>query len=113
MKARYILPLLAMFIAGCAGQVNEVMASWVDCHSSELITKWGPPNRTMDDGAGGQLFIYEFGRSSTGPGYASTQAYGSRYSTVYYPPQTSGYVATRTFWVNSEGIIYRWAWKGI
>jgi len=31
MKARYILPLLAMFIAGCAGQVNEVMASWVDC----------------------------------------------------------------------------------
>jgi hypothetical protein len=29
------------------------------------------------------------------------------------PPETTTYQASRTFWVNSEGIIYRWAWKGL
>ena len=113
----FLLLISLLVISGCGGQVSKTMQSWVGHNSSELIASWGPPTRVLDDGNGGKLFIYEYGRSYTSPGYATTQTYGTtsypQYQTTYYAPQTSGYVASRTFWVNSEGIIYNWAWKGL
>jgi hypothetical protein len=33
-------------------------------------------------------------------------------SISYTAPQATGYVATRMFWVNSQGAIYNWRWQG-
>ena len=105
-----------LVISGCGSEINKTMQSWVGHHSSEVIAAWGPPSRVLDDGSGGKLLIWEYGRSYTTPGYATTQPYGVMshpyYQTTYQPPQTSGYTASRTFWVNAEGVIYNWAWKG-
>ena len=104
-------------ITSITGCVSEAMQSWVGHHYSEVIGKWGPPTRVLDDVSGGKIMIWESTRSHTTPGYATTEPYGflSRpsYETTYTPPRTTAYTTSRTFWVNSEGIIYNWAWKGL
>jgi len=109
--------ILITSITGCGAHMNKVMSSWMGHHSSHLIASWGPPQRVLDDGSGGKIMVWEQVRTFTTPGQATTQPYGilsnPSYQTTYYPPQTTGYSASRTFWVNSEGIIYNWAWKGL
>ena len=34
-------------------------------------------------------------------------------TTTYTPPETQGYTASHTFFVDSNGTVYRWAWKGL
>lgn len=94
-------------------------------HYSDVVGEWGPPTRVLDDGAGGQMIIWEETVSYTTPGHATTKrsdtiiSGGGRvlsepsYDTTYIPPETTTYTKSRTFWVNSEGIIYNWAWKGL
>ena len=96
-----------------------------DHHQSELIANWGPPQQIMDDGQGGKIFIYSATRNHTTQGRATTNVTGSAYSvgdftygnatghTTYTPPQTSSYTAHRMFWINSNGYVYRWAWRGL
>ncbi len=117
--------IVATSITGCTAQMNQTMQSWVGHRYSEVVGQWGPPTRVLDDGARGKMMIWEETRSFTSPGYAQTRPYGvfstspnvltppPSYQTTYTPPQTSTYTASRTFWVNSEGIIYNWAWKGL
>ena len=117
MKAIILYSAFCILLAGCGSEISEVMESYIGHHNSTLITNWGPPTHTMDDGDGGKLFIYEYGRSFSTQGHATTTPYGLRsnpyYETVYTPPQTTSYAASRTFWINGDGYIYRWAWKGI
>jgi len=113
----FLCLILAVLLGGCGGNISKTMATWIGHPSSELIASWGPPTRVMGDGKDGQLFIYESGRSFSSPGYATTQTSGTisrpLYQTTYSPPVTSGYTASRTFWVNGEGTIYSWSWKGL
>jgi hypothetical protein len=111
--------------AGCAMGMSNTMDSWMGHHFSEVVGSWGPPQQIMDIGEGNRLFIWIEDRSYTTPGTTTTTqtgnatmagntAYGQgQTTTTYTPPQTTPMQATRTFWVNSEGIIYRWAWKGL
>lgn len=124
-----LLPLLLVLsctlLTGCASRINETMESWVGHHQSDLIASWGPPQQIMDDGSGGRILIYTQNRTFTSPGTATTTTTGSAYgagntvygnatsTTTYNPPRTSGYQANRMFWVNSNGRIYRWSWKGL
>ncbi|HQQ76250.1 MAG TPA: hypothetical protein PLB01_02755 [Thermoanaerobaculia bacterium] len=39
-------------------------------------------------------------------------ANGQSYTT-YTPEHAAGYTAYRMFWSNSDGVIYRWQWKGL
>ncbi len=91
---------------GCAS-VNSQMQSWVGHHQSELIASWGPPDRTASDGNGGVVLIYgsyrDFGQT---PGKVYSD--GS-----YTAPRANGYYATRMFYVNADGVIYSWRWKGL
>lgn len=116
---------------GCAS-VNKSMASWMGNNVNNLVASWGPPQQTMSDGQGGQILIYTQTRQWTNPGQATTNTYGqantsgsyygntysgntygsAKSTTTYTPPQTHGYSAQRMFWVDSNGRIYRWAWKG-
>jgi hypothetical protein len=114
------------------------MKSWLGCQSSDLVAKWGPPQNVMRD-RNGEIWTYFYQREWTTPGHSETtstgsaQTYGSFHSsnifgpagytgdtrsqgnafTTYTPPQTHGYNARRTFFINEQGKIYRYAWQGL
>jgi hypothetical protein len=123
-----ILSLVLLFsviiVTGCAS-IDKQMDSWMGHHQSDLIANWGPPQQVIDDGQGGKIFVYSNNRSYTSPGTSTTNVTGSAYGlgntaygnatgyTTYNPPQTTSYTAHRMFWVDGNGRIYRWAWKGL
>jgi hypothetical protein len=105
--------------------------------STELVARWGPPQQRTPDGHGGEIWTYVEQRQWTTPGQIDTTAhgtgtsygtlYGDPYAATYYgsanvqagatttytPPQTHCYTARRSFFIDSNGIVYRWAWKGL
>ena len=121
---RLVLLLIITAITGCAS-IDKTMESWMGHHQSDLIASWGPPQQVMDDGQGGKIFVYAATRSFTSPGTSTTTVTGSAYGygntaygsatgyTTYNPPQTTSYDAYRMFWIDSNGRIYRWAWRGL
>ena len=127
----FVLPILS----GCTS-IDDVMKSYLGAHRNDVIANWGYPQNTMSDGSGGEVWVYTQNRQMTTPGYGQTNSYGyantsgninanrygatyqgttnyngSSYST-YTPPQTTSWSATRTFFINSSGIVYRYAWQG-
>lgn len=108
-----ILPavvLVALLSGGCAS-TSKTMQSWMGIHQSNLILQWGPPTRSAPDGAGGTILIYEFDRYlGQVPGRAVRNFDGS---VSYTAPESTGYVAVRMFWVNANGILYHWQWRGM
>jgi len=118
----YFLVYLVLFSClGCTAHMNSVMKSWEGKHYSDLIASWGPPTQTLDDGQSGKIYCYQDTVSYTSPGYATTTGnaylygnYGNYQGTTYYnPPQTQSYQRYRMFWVNQEGYVYRWSWRGL
>ena len=122
---------LVLLLPGCmtTAKMNKIMASWVGHDANELIAAWGPPQQVMPDGRGGQIFAFFQDRQYTSPGFSSTTStasatawgtynyatatgYGTS-NTVTMPPQTYRWIVSRTFWVDKDGRIYRWAWKGL
>ncbi len=90
--------LSCLWLIGCCvsltscASINNEMQSWVGHHKHELIVAWGPPHSERQDGAGGEVLIYQYQHSLNGKDY---------------------YWATRMFYVNADGIIYRWRWEGL
>ncbi|HNQ78846.1 MAG TPA: hypothetical protein PLQ05_07720 [Acidobacteriota bacterium] len=112
--------ILALSAISCA-IMNKKMASWEGHDISEVIASWGPPDQVIDIGSGNKIYSWSQTRSYTSPGTATTNtnvnvygntAYGSS-TTTYNPPKTTTRQATRSFWVNSSGNIYKWAWRGL
>jgi len=88
-----------------SNKAQEVMESWVGQHESDLIASWGPPNKIMPDGKGGTVLDYSHYRDF---GY---RGYIDRFGNLYGYPL--GYTADRYFYVDSNGIIYNFKWKGL
>jgi len=87
------------------------MQSWVGSHKSELYQSWGPPTRITDDGKGGEILIYE---TYVNTGQTSGEVRTDSRGTISYTnPQQTGYVRTRMFYVDKNGIIYHWRWQGL
>lgn len=135
-------PLTFLFIlalvtsSGCISP-DKAMKSFLGRPATELIARWGPPQQKMSDGQGGEIWIYFEQRHWTMPGWAHTtvrgrgntygniygKPYGATYqgnssvygsaTTTYTPAQTHSYTAHRTFFINGEGIVYRYAWRGL
>jgi hypothetical protein len=118
--------LLILVLVGCGPSVSEVMQSWEGSHYRQLYASWGPPQEIHDDGQGGRILIYTMTRSYTSPGYSTTNTQANVYSspfgtgrgtatssTTYVPPRTTSYQAYRMFYINEEGYIYYWAWRGL
>jgi hypothetical protein len=130
----------ALISCGCLGHMRDKMNArlqfFINKPKEELIAQFGTPQTTMPDGSGGQIWIYSFDRAYTtagfseatvtgnantdgrfhggmlGRGYNSeTQIYGTA-TTTYRPPKTTHYVARRTFFINKDGIVYRFTWHG-
>ena len=105
--------MLMAILSGCATdkqraeETNKLMASWVGSHQSDLIAKWGPPSRTASDGNGGSILIYE------AMGQIPGQVYRVPFGGLNYtaPQQVARW--SRMFYVNPQGVIYRWRWQGL
>lgn len=95
-------------------EMNEIMSSWVGASEGQLYRLWGPPTEVFDDGHGGKIVVYREGRSVSSPGSITTHTtFDGTYShTTYTPPKITEWSVWRAFWVNSQGQIYHWAWKG-
>ena len=114
----FLLAVAIVFFTGCQTdqQRNAVMASWMGHNVNDLIASWGAPDNVMADGKGGQILIYDKSGQLVLPGETTTtiNAYGS--TAVANSYTTPGTVIKlrrqRMFWVDSNGTIYRWAWRG-
>jgi len=104
------LLILIPLLTDC-GSINKTMQSWEGHHKSELYQKWGPPTRTTDDGLGGEILIYE---TWINTGQTAGQVYQNPNGSIgYTAPKQNGYLRTRMFYVNKNGIIYSWRWQGL
>ena len=131
MKRLFVCFAIAILWAGCSTP-DKAMQSYLGHHYADLVANWGQPQQTMPDGSGGQIWTYLQDRHWTTPGTAQTtvqgntssygNAYGGNYygnssgyaqaNTVYTPAQTRTWQVRRTFFINSDGVIYRYAWQG-
>lgn len=126
---------VSLMTTGCTS-IDDVMKSYLGAHKNDVIANWGAPQSVMSDGSGGEIWVYSENRQMTTPGYTQTNSYGSAntygnayanpygasYSgNTYYngssysthtPARTTSWSVSRTFFINSSGIVYRYAWKG-
>ena len=114
--------LIVYLIDSAAKQKSAAMESWKGHHISKLIRSCGPPQNIVSDGAGGRIYIWS-SAVKIPLTKESTQRRGTATiigDTVYYNEKTTTSPATnieydkvKMFWVNSQGIIYHWRWKGL
>lgn len=129
---RRVLPVVlsTVLLTACASSVNKLMESWMGHSAEELIASWGPPTQVLDNPSGGKIYVYHQNSQVTLPGTAPTpgtshtsgyiDANGNWQSTTTYNPGSPGgpaktydFQRTRLFFVNPQGIIYRWSWQGL
>lgn len=101
---------------------SAAMESWKGHHISKLIRSCGPPQNIVPDGAGGRIYIWS-SQVKIPLTKETTKSRGTATiigDTVYYDEKTTTTPATnieydkvRMFWVNAQGIIYHWKWKGL
>jgi hypothetical protein len=108
-NARTMAIFLVVFLfasaIGCgekyADRMKRIMDSWLGSDISDVIANWGPPSQVTDIGNGNK--IYSWTSSST-----STYFYpATQYSKAHAENYTSE--KSRSFWVNSDGKVYKWA----
>ena len=115
---------------GCAAlnpsnRINQQMNSWINLPESDLIARWGPPNSMVNDGNGGRILIYLFDRhyqtADTRQAHTRIDGQvdengrlrGTATTTISGdPPVTYEHVAKRMFYVNRDGKIYAYRWRG-
>lgn len=106
---KWCLPILLALVLGCTS-IREVMESWIGSSANQLYSSWGAPNTIASDGHGGQILTYTQQHSYTTPRYTpyyQTDAYAA----YTYGGQTYHRTSIRTFWIDSDEIIYRVAWR--
>jgi hypothetical protein len=109
--------LLVFGTVSCASSVDNLMNSWMGHSEHELILSWGPPTQRDPDGAGGVVLTYVFSHQSTNPfSVPGRVEFDGRGNATYYPPkggETTTHVKIRRFYVNSDGVIYSWWYRGL
>lgn len=101
MKKYWIFALSLLFV-GCASRVNnfhERMDTWIGHSRAEVIDGWGKPSSVLDDGEGGEILVYRYTRRV----YTGTPLYGGGLILIK---------KIRRFYVNGDGIVYTWSYKG-
>lgn len=87
------------------------MDSWLGSTKANLIQSWGPPNRTTNDGQGGEILVYEKSANLyQTPGTVYTQPYNN--SIYYTQPRNNVVTRSRMFYINNKGVIYHWLCQG-
>ncbi|MDA2923759.1 hypothetical protein MYX65_03715 [Acidobacteria bacterium AH-259-L09] len=118
MKRKLLWSLLLVVLISnitCLGKrMNKIMDSWMSHSYSDLVSEWGPPSQVLDIGAtGNKIVVYLYNEETLiYPGTATAVTTGTTTNVTYRPPIKLKWTKYRMFWINSDGIIYRWAWKG-
>lgn len=116
---RTLLLLTSVLLSGCvtAEQVNTRMNKCIGFTLSELIVEWGPPAQVLDDGEGGKIVVFDRSGNVVMPGSSYTAGgYGANTydsTTFHNPPQTINIQRSRTFFMNADGRVYRYSWRGL
>ena len=110
MRVAFCTIFLSSLLFSCGvlnpgNNITEAMKSWVGHHKSKLIQEWGPPNNISTDGKGGEVYTYYYNRNKN-----STTTYNQY--TKSYNTSNNSYTAERHFYINKDGKIYSWRWKG-
>jgi len=84
--AKFLILLLLLLTLGCSA-ISELTRDGIGQPISTIIDHLGPPTRVIPDGKGGSVYIWE-----------------QWVPTGWY----NGYLRTNTFFVDSNGIIYKW-----
>lgn len=84
--AKSVILLLVVLTLGCS-VIKEAMDGGIGQPISTVIDHSGPPTRVIPDGKGGSIYIWE----------------------QWVPSgDYTGYLRTNEFFVDSNGIIYKW-----
>jgi hypothetical protein len=84
--AKSVILLLVVLTLGCSA-IEELTLGGIGQPISTVIDHLGPPTRVIPDGKGGSVYIWE-----------------QWVPTGWY----TGYLRTNEFFVDSNGIIYKW-----
>ena len=137
-----VLALMILLIGACASNASkraqQLEEDWKGKNFNDLIAAKGPPDEKVDDGQGGNIFIYktyEYERASesesgggsarggwsgggSGGGYgggAGRGRHGGGYGGGGGSPRGSSsktsYLTYEMFWINPDGNIYRTAYQ--
>lgn len=98
---RCVFLLAFVGLAGCmtCSTLDETMASWEGRHFTQLIEHWGPPYRVFDGEGGDNIYVWSSAPPAASSGGASAGKPTPVKQRVYW------------FWVDSDGVIYKWAWR--
>lgn len=116
-----------LLLQGCVS-MSQVMASWEGSTVDQLIESWGPPSQVFGDGKGGHVIVYLESSTYTEPAHSSTRtsaqpsswdghgrptSWDVKSETTYTPEQVYTNTSYRLFFVDSDGVITGWKWKGL
>jgi hypothetical protein len=98
--------LATIIITGCVSSGPDRLEKWIGKNQHDLIVEWGPPAKREDDGADGQILIYEYVEDrGVKPGEITTDVFGN---TKVTPPQERKRIHATMFFVHFDGTIYAW-----
>ena len=129
-----LLALMVLLIGACATNASkkaqQLEEDWKGKNFNDLIAAKGPPDEKVDDGQGGNIFIYktyeyerasesENGGGSTRGGWSGGGAgrgrhgggYGGGGGSSRGGSSKTSYLTYEMFWINPNGNIYRTAYQ--
>jgi hypothetical protein len=91
--------LLLVAFTGCATMTPDAsMKAWMGKPVQGAILSWGPPARTITDGADGQVMEWSYWQPAV---------------FIPYVGRVGNYWKTRCFYVHADGTIYAYRWQGL
>ena len=130
----YSILMVFLGLTSCTS-IDSVMKSYLGANKQDLLVNWGAPQNTMSDGNGGEIWIYIKSGQSTTPGFSQTNSFGTantfgnintnRYGSTYQgntfyngtsyttssATHTTTWTRTCSFFIDSTGTIYKYAWN--
>ena len=112
MKKTILLIILALSLSSCF-MVTNSMRRFEGRHTTDLYAELGYPAEVYDDGDGGMVLVYTEPRGYYCPPSLSGETSRRGVLIRYTPEVIASYDARRVFWVDKNGIVYKWMWKGL
>ena len=112
MKYRVIAIMFCIVFAGCVTVEENLRQRFGGVHKSRLLGQWGAPDHKEPDGRGGEIWIYTYKVASVKPVKKSTdveqesEEYKTKKTTTIYPSTTTTKTFNKSFYIDSDGIIY-------
>ncbi|MBS1671330.1 MAG: hypothetical protein JST94_07750 [Bacteroidetes bacterium] len=104
------LTILLCLATACTS-TQKIMNSWIGHTKRDLIMQFGPPSRTADDGANGEIVVYAkqvYIPSMHLSGLATPDANGGVYTSPGTNTPSQNYWQYTMYFINTDGKIYHW-----